>query len=515
MSNNTPIIFTITTAGKNAVLNAQNRGLKLTLNRLTLGTAKWTATKAATDLRSKRLDFTIVSAGVETQSNTLRFSVTMSSQTLFDAYEMGLYTDTGVLFAVATSTTKPLVRLHPEVAIVVGSFGLSLVDIDAQSITVNTDQNSLIAIQMMQNHNAATDPHPQYLKANEFDTAAADILKRLTALESKEIIPVGGLFITTNHYNTGDDVARALGYGRWERYAKGTTLVGQDPAATVKGQKAWWATMGNIVGEFAHKLTPAELPSDFGVPYFPDGFGHSVRNHGNHGTAYYAGGGGGKRTWKKPDDYPKAGDGSGLSDQPHNNIQPSVVVAVWVRLPDSGSITIPSLYQGTDASNISVGDIGSQVESQLLANADALNKQLQERLATAISQIAELEKRILGAGGKLGGVAAPEWQAFITTSISTESDPFKGDATYIAYNIVQFVQSIGYKNANLQQTGAVLTRKSDSPKVSLVFDSSEDIDVNAIIFKPRAPSNLSRNQQEKTLTWHITGDLPNLTLMIE
>lgn len=348
------IIFTVTTAGKNAALDAQRRGLSVSLTKFVLGKSKGSATAGLTNLRSteaNRLNFNTIVGDVERQSSTLRFSVTMESSSVFDAYEMGLFTDTGVLFAVASTTaTNPLLRLHPDVAVVVGSFGLHLGDVDASVIRVVSDPSSPMAVKMMQAHNAADDPHPQYLKDSEFNTAAADILRRLAALEAKEIIPVGGLFITTNHYATGEDVARALGYGTWKRYAKGMTLVGHDPDVTVQGQKGWWATMGNIVGEFEHKLTPAELPADFGVPYFPDGFSHGVRNHGNHGTAYYAGGGGGKRTWKKPDDYPKAGDGS--SDKPHNNIQPSIVVAVWVRLPNSGTVRIPTLYEGTDASKL-------------------------------------------------------------------------------------------------------------------------------------------------------------------
>lgn len=345
------IIFTVTTAGKNAALDAQRRGLSVSLTKFVLGKSKGSATAGLTNLRSteaNRLTFNTITGDVETQSSTMRFSVTMTSDSVFDAYEMGLYTDTGVLFAVASTTgTNPLLRLHPDVAVVVGSFGLHLGDVDASSIRVVSDPSSPMAAKMMQEHNAANDPHPQYLKDSEFNTAAADILRRLEALEAKEIIPVGGLFITTNHYATGEDVTRALGYGRWERYAKGMTLVGQDPDVTVQGQKGWWATMGNIVGEFEHKLTIDEMPSHHHV-FESIWAGASPPDvHGNL-RRYDIG-------WDKDgyaDSHFDQRTREAGGNQPHNNIQPSIVVAVWVRLPSSGTVRIPTLYEGTDASTI-------------------------------------------------------------------------------------------------------------------------------------------------------------------
>lgn len=421
---NNPVIFTVTTAGKNAALDAARRGLSVSLTRLTLGTGKWSATKSATQLRSPSLNFTLVSGDVEAASSTLRFSVTMSSNTVFDAYEIGLFTSTGVLFAVASHTTNPLVRLHPDVSIVVGSFGLHLGDLDASSITVVSDPSSPIAVQMYQQHLAAADPHPQYLTDQAFNTAHEEILRRLRALESKEIIPVGGLFITSQHYATGEDVARALGYGRWARFSKGTTLVGHDPDATTGNTKPWWSQLGNIVGEFEHQLTVNEMPSHnhSAAPYnlfsgiasdggiIADGAGDSITVPGtdwNNSHSEIQVAKIGPRAKEAMREKPAGGN------QPHNNVQPSVVVAVWVRLPNSGSISIPQLYEGTDASRYGRGGWVSTPEMQ--------------RLNDALAKVDELEQR-LAQMGRDAQNAVGSWSARVSSStVARTYDTMQGD----------------------------------------------------------------------------------------
>ncbi len=424
---NNPVIFTVTTAGKNAALDAARRGLSVSLTRLTLGTGKWSATKSATQLRSPSLNFTLVSGDVEAASSTLRFSVTMSSNTVFDAYEIGLFTSTGVLFAIATHATHPLVRLHPDVSIVVGSFGLHLGDLDASSITVVSDPSSPIAVQMYQQHLAAADPHPQYLTDQAFNTAHEEILRRLRALESKEIIPVGGLFITSQHYATGEDVARALGYGKWARFSKGTTLVGHDPDATTGNTKPWWSQLGNIVGEFEHQLTVNEIPSHYHVFESIWAGTNPPDVHGNH-RRYDIG-------WDKDgyadshfDQRTKEAGGN----QPHNNVQPSVVVAVWVRLPNSGSISIPQLYEGTDASRYGRAGWVSTPEMQ--------------RLHDAIAKVDELEQRLAQMGQDAPN-AVGSWSARVSSSIVTKT-----------YNTLQkdnVVSQREWTNPTIIQTGGL------------------------------------------------------------
>ena len=50
----------------------------------------------------------------------------------------------------------------------IADFGLSLAGMAADSVTVTTDPNGALSIVLMQQHLAASDPHPQYMNANRF-----------------------------------------------------------------------------------------------------------------------------------------------------------------------------------------------------------------------------------------------------------------------------------------------------------------------------------------------------------
>lgn len=66
-----------------------------------------------------------------------------------------------------------------------------------------------------------------------------------------EAFPVGSVFITTA---TGDP-AQLLGYGTWQRFGKGKTLLSQDDADVD------FKTIEGTGGEKLHTLTTAEMPS--------------------------------------------------------------------------------------------------------------------------------------------------------------------------------------------------------------------------------------------------------------
>lgn len=123
-------------------------------------------------------------------------------------------------------------------------------------------------------------------------------------------IAVGELFITTNEYATAAQVAVRHGYGTWVRFAEGRTLVGYSSTAD-NGEQ--YRIMKNTFGANTHKLTVAEMPN------------HNHTLPGENTSAMTGGGAaGGTVTTNKPTSF--AG-----GDQPHNNIQPSIVVAYWLR----------------------------------------------------------------------------------------------------------------------------------------------------------------------------------------
>lgn len=122
-------------------------------------------------------------------------------------------------------------------------------------------------------------------------------------------IRVGEIFVTTASY-TAAEVAERHGYGTWQRFAEGRTLVGYS-STTANGEQ--YRIMGNQFGANTHKLTVAEMPN------------HNHTLPGENTSAMTGGGAaGGTVTTQKPTSY------SG-GDQPHNNIQPSIVVAYWLR----------------------------------------------------------------------------------------------------------------------------------------------------------------------------------------
>lgn len=170
-----------------------------------------------------------------------------------------------------------------------------------------------------------------------------------------ETIPVGGLFITTKEYTNGTQIKADLGYGRWERYAKGMTLVGVDPA--VKSSRAnhvlsFWQKIGNTFGSYVNVLNTGNLPvhrhskdniwNKFGArasdtPHLND---TTSGTDGTNTTTEYS------IAWLNDQMWNTATEamiGSGL---PINNVQPSITVGIWVRLPDEtgNDPVIPTVY---------------------------------------------------------------------------------------------------------------------------------------------------------------------------
>ena len=120
-------------------------------------------------------------------------------------------------------------------------------------------------------------------------------------------IKVGGLYFTTNTIHPTDE----LGYGTWQRYAEGKAIVG---FSEKQADPDWTKIANNTFGSYAHKLTVEELPAHH----------HEFTLYTNSNASYNAleNGGTGQTTETTAD--------TG-GDQPHNNVQPSIVVHVWRR----------------------------------------------------------------------------------------------------------------------------------------------------------------------------------------
>lgn len=122
-----------------------------------------------------------------------------------------------------------------------------------------------------------------------------------------EFYKVGDLYITTNSNNP----STILGYGTWVLYSEGRALVG---LSDNESDPVWTRFIGSIFGEYEHQLTVDEMPRH----------NHTfAMNPQDQGSADSADGTGGAST-RFPTDYTGG-------DKPHNNVQPSLVVAIWRR----------------------------------------------------------------------------------------------------------------------------------------------------------------------------------------
>lgn len=120
--------------------------------------------------------------------------------------------------------------------------------------------------------------------------------------------PVGSIYITTNHDNPGD----LFGYGTWERYGSGRTLVSYDAF------DSQFDTIGETGGAKTHTLTVNEMPAHRHSIDFSAQVGGSGDRIPVGGVGGYVG--------TDQDAVRVAGGG-----QAHNNLQPYIVVYMWRR----------------------------------------------------------------------------------------------------------------------------------------------------------------------------------------
>lgn len=168
----TPITFTITTVGRAAALDAFNNGLTIALTEIAIGDDSYTPTGSETALSNELDRFNLPGGTVEALSATLRFSAAITATTHTDIYELGLFTSTGVLFALAStiSTTIPLTVAEANIDTIC-AFGLVLGDVPASSLTITLDPSAPLAIQLVNQHVGAENPHPQYATDADLESA--------------------------------------------------------------------------------------------------------------------------------------------------------------------------------------------------------------------------------------------------------------------------------------------------------------------------------------------------------
>lgn len=127
-----------------------------------------------------------------------------------------------------------------------------------------------------------------------------------------QVFKVGAVYTTT----VNEDPSVTFGYGTWERFAEGRTLVGF--SSSVSNTIPEWAkVIGSQYGSYEHTLTKDELPNYAIDLNFTTG---SITGNDRPAT---------ESTSSSPSNLVINSGGGG---QPHNNVQPSVVVFFWKRV---------------------------------------------------------------------------------------------------------------------------------------------------------------------------------------
>jgi hypothetical protein len=158
----------ITDVGLAAAIAANGSGLQLAITHLALGTGKYTPVAGATALTARKEKVTIaggfVSATGGFRINAL-FPAWAGTPNPYTATEIGFYAGDpdagGILFAVYSHLTDTLVVRNS--LDYIASFGLQLSRVPAGSITITLDPSGAQALALVSAHEAATNPHPQYL----------------------------------------------------------------------------------------------------------------------------------------------------------------------------------------------------------------------------------------------------------------------------------------------------------------------------------------------------------------
>lgn len=260
----TPITFTLTNAGLNAALNADTTGLTLSLTRIAIGGGKYTPAATRTALQSEFSRYALSGGDVEPNSKTLRFSAVLESPITRQVFEIGLFTSTGVLFAVASTTgANPLILVTANISYV-ASFGMVLSEIPAGSVTVVTDPNAPLATTLIAQHVASANPHPQYPQYSNF----VDIINALQTRINRLLPKVGDIKTTATAMTAAAFTAAQNDGSVWEVYGAGRTIVGAGTvtidysAATGEAARAnqtFGYAAGQTGGEVTHKQISTEL----------------------------------------------------------------------------------------------------------------------------------------------------------------------------------------------------------------------------------------------------------------
>ena len=313
--------FFLTDIGRQAIINQKELGLSVNLKKLIVGTAQYDASveaKTMTELKAPSVEQDLSGGTAIAKVGELRLYALITTATKSETiYEAGLYTDKDVLFAVASSTDPdiPLIRVSPNIGSIL-SITAKLENLGELNLKIDVDANSPLALALMAQHVNEKDPHPQYKQLSD------ELAKRIEALENRvnEDTKVGEFFLTELDFENSQQVANYKGYGRWARFGNGNALVAQAQDNT---RPDYMRKIGNVFGEDIHHLTEEELPHiEIEIKNTNLSMGSYAGDSGKNGGMTPTG-------WDNQNQKLSFGNNQGFRQD-----QYSIVIGIWVRLPD-------------------------------------------------------------------------------------------------------------------------------------------------------------------------------------
>jgi hypothetical protein len=156
---------TITTAGLQAIFNADSNGLQAKITQIGLGDQAYDPNQNRTALSSEKNRINIASGRLVTPTQ-IHMSVIDDSNKTFWVREVGFYLSDGTLFAVYSEAGKALAFKSPEVDLLL-AFDLALTGVPAGSVNIidqGIDLNILIAPELAKMATAQISNMYRYIK---------------------------------------------------------------------------------------------------------------------------------------------------------------------------------------------------------------------------------------------------------------------------------------------------------------------------------------------------------------
>ena len=202
------VLFIVTNAGRQALAST------VTLSHVVVGAGKYEPLGTETALVDERARTQIVSGGVESISEVLRFSTVIHSDQPATITEVGLLTDDGTLFAVASSVDDAFFT-SSSTAGFIASFGIPLAGLASQNVRVDSSDDNQ-PLSLTESHLQNTNAHEQYLHLPRFQSLL------------DAVIPIGYLYHSHVLINPKVFFDELLGIPTYWRRLTGKIVVGTD-----------------------------------------------------------------------------------------------------------------------------------------------------------------------------------------------------------------------------------------------------------------------------------------------